>query len=178
MPEQMTSHFLNAFKGWPAPHAIDGHYPINADEETPVYQGTCMALDADLTLVRGVGTSGDMPWWLFPSSEDADVKNNGGDAETENRTWHGTSPGGDALVLCGLACYELVTSEFVEASAADFVPNAKLTSARSGGANDGKVDVGTVGTDTIVGIVTRGIVTKSYDREGLCFMTWYLPPIS
>ena len=172
-PTQMTSETLNALKGWPAPAAVDFHSEFAADITTRVAPGTCVHLDADGKYALGVGTNAVFPLFTFQASDAFAVLNDGGDASTDKGVWVGISPTGQVMALPAKGAYELVSTNFVDA---DYAPNDHLTSPLTG-ANAGKLTVGTVYTDTIVGIVSRGIVDNGYGYDAVAFWPWYIPPI-
>lgn len=168
-PRQMTANTLNALKGWPQPAAVDFHTEFAASVTDEVLPGSVVHLDDDGRYVLGVGTLSVMPLFMFNGSEDPDVKNDGGDAATEKGVWIATSPTGQAMSLVGIGAYELVSTAFVDGT---YNPNDPLTSALAG--NDaGKLDVGTLYTDMIVGIVSRGIVDNGYGYDAVAF--WPFP---
>ena len=101
-----------------------------------------------------------------------DVVNEGGDPATEAGVWVAISPTGQAMSLVAIGAYELVSTRFVSAS---YPPNTHLTSPKTGG-NAGKLVAGTPYTDTIVGVVSRGVVDNGYGFQALAFWPYYLPP--
>lgn len=169
-PRQMTAKTLNALKGWPQPAAVDFHTEF-ADSlaEIEVLPGSVVHLDDDGRYLLGVGTEPVMPLFMFNGSEDPDVKNNGGDPATEKGVWIAINPTGQAMSLVAVGAYELTSTAFVDGT---FNPNDALTSPLSGG-NAGKLTVGTLYTDMIVGIVSRGVVDNGYGFDAVAF--WPFP---
>lgn len=165
----MTRNTLNALKGWPNPAALDFHTEFDPSVPTPVLPGACVHLNSEGKYLLGVGTLKVMPLFLFTGSDDPDVYNDGGDAATDKGAWVPVSPTGQAMSLVATGAYELVTTAFVDGS---FEPNDALTSPLTGG-NAGKLTLGTMHTDMIVGIVSRGVVDNGYGSEALAF--WPCP---
>lgn len=165
MPRQMTANTLNALKGWPQPAAVDFHTEFAASVTDEVLPGSVVHLDDDGRYVLGVGTLAVMPLFMFNGSLDPDVANDGGDAATEKGVWIPISPTGQAMALPAVGAYELVSTAFVDGS---YDPNDPLTSALTG-SDKGKLAVGTLYTDMIVGFVSRGVVDNGYGFDAVAF---------
>lgn len=165
MPRQMTANTLNALKGWPQPAAVDFHTEFAASVTDEVLPGSVVHLDDDGRYVLGVGTLAVMPLFMFNGSLDPDVSNDGGDAATEKGVWIPISPTGQAMALPAVGAYELVSTAFVDGS---YDPNDPLTSALTG-SDKGKLAVGTLYTDMIVGFVSRGVVDNGYGHDAVAF---------
>lgn len=177
-PRQMTANTLNALKGWPSPSAVDFEAKISSAALTtrdPILAGTVMRLNTSGTLELGVGTNAAMPLFLFPNSDDPDVENDGGDASSEAGVFVPIAPTGVVMCLVANGAYELVSTAYVTTDASNMTPNAHLTAAASGG-DEGLLITGTVYTDTIVGVVSRGIVDNGYGHNAVAFWPWYIPP--
>jgi hypothetical protein len=168
-PRQMTKYTLNALKGWPQPSAVDYHTEFGDDVTTEVLPGSVVHLDSEGKYALGVGTERVMPLFMFNGSLDPDVVNEGGDPATEKGVWIGINPTGQAMALVAVGAYELVSTSFVSGT---YDPNDALTSATSGG-DAGKLAVGTMYTDMIVGIVSRGVVDNGYGHDAVAF--WPFP---
>lgn len=166
---QMTQETLNALKGWPQPAAVDFHTEFASDIADRVPAGSCVHLNDDGMYELGVGTLPVMPLFTFQASDDLDVSNDGGDPATDKGVWIGINPTGQCMSLVAIGAYELVTTAFVPG---DFNPNDPLTSPTSG-ANAGLLTVGTMYTDMIVGIVSRGVVDNGYGYDAVAF--WPFP---
>jgi len=80
------------------------------------------------------------------------------------------TPTGQALALVAVGAYELVSTAFVAGS---YPPNTPLTANKSGSAAPGKLRSGTLYTNMIVGIVSRGVVDNGYGKNALAF--WPCP---
>lgn len=169
-PRKMTQYTLNALKGWPQPAAVDFHTEFDESlADTTVLPGSVVHINDAGRYELGVGTSPVMPLFMFNGSDDPDVKNEGGDPATEKGVWIGISPTGQAMALVAVGAYELVSTAFVDG---EYNPNDPLTSP-TGGGNAGKLQVGTLYTDMIVGIVSRGVVDNGYGYDAVAF--WPFP---
>lgn len=165
----MTKNTLNALKGWPNPAAVDYHTEIAPSVTTTVLPGMVTHLDSDGKYALGVGNLPVMPLFMFNGSSDPDVVNDGGDPATEKGAWIAINPTGQAMALVATGAYELVSTAFV---AGTYQPNDPLTSPTSGG-NAGLLALGTMHTNMIVGIVSRGVVDNGYGSEAIAF--WPFP---
>ncbi len=171
-PRQMTQHTLNALKGWPSPHAVD-HAALFSESidvaRLPVLGGSVVRLNAAGKFELGVGTLKVMPLFLFQNSDDPDVENDGGDPATEKGVFIGITPSGKAMALVGMGAYELTSTEFVDDT---YAPNDPLTSALTG-VTAGKIKKGTMYTDMIVGLVSRGVTDNGFGFDAVAF--WPTP---
>lgn len=168
-PRAMTSKTLNALKGWPQPAAVDFNTEFDPDITSEVLPGSVVHLDSDGRYALGVGTLSVMPLFMFNGSNDPDVKNEAPDAATEKDAWIPISPTGQAMALVAVGAYELVSTAFVSGT---YNPNDPLTSP-TGGNDAGKLEVGTLYTDMVVGIVSRGVVDNGYGHDAVAF--WPFP---
>lgn len=173
-PRQMTAYTLNALKGWPAPAAVDFHTTYDpsviADGAVVLAGSVCHLSDAGQYLL-GVGNKAVMPLFMFNSSDDPDVVNDGGDASTTRGVFIPINPTGQAMSLVAVGAYELVSTAFV---ADTYLPNDHLTSALTGG-TAGQLAKGTLWSVTICGIVSRGVVDNGYGNDALAFWPVFLP---
>lgn len=172
-PRQMTANTLNALKGWPQMNAVDYHAELDSGipaGDLPVLAGAVVHLNAAGNFILGVGTDAVMPMFLFNNSDDPDVSNDGGDASTDAGVFVPISPTGHAMALVAVGAYELVSTAYVDAA---YSPNDPLTADKSGGGNPGKLQGGTLYTDMIVGLVSRGVVDNGYGKNALAF--WPCP---
>ena len=172
-PRQMTANTLNALKGWPNMNAVDYHSELDAGVpagDLPVLAGSVVSLNAAGNFILGVGTTAVMPLFLFNNSDDPDVSNDGGDASTDAGVFIPISPTGQAMALVAVGAYELVSTAYV---AAAYAPNDPLTADLSGGGNPGQLQAGTLYTDMIVGLVSRGVVDNGHGKNALAF--WPCP---
>lgn len=168
-PRHMTKYTLNALKGWPAPAAVDYHTEFDSAITDEVLPGTVVHLNSEGKYALGVGNDPVMPLFMFNGSNDPDVQNEGGDAATEKGVWIAINPTGQAMALVAVGAYELVSTAFV---AGTYDPNDPLTAAKTGG-DAGKLAVGTLYTNMIVGLVSRGVVDNGYGEDALAF--WPFP---
>lgn len=169
VPRQMTANTLNALKGWPQPAAVDYHTEFADDITDEVLPGSVVHLDAEGKYALGVGNLAVMPLFMFNGSHDPDVLNEAGDPATEKGVWIPINPTGQAMALVAVGAYELVSTQFVDGQ---YDPNDPLTSATSGD-DAGKLAVGTLYTNMIVGFVSRGVVDNGYGHDALAF--WPFP---
>lgn len=168
-PRQMTAKTLNALKGWPQPAAVDFHTELDASITDVVYAGSVLHLNSAGNYLLGVGTDPVMPLFAFNSSDDPDVINEAGDPATEKGVYVPINPTGQMMALVAVGAYELVSTQFVAGS---YEPNDPLTAAAAGG-DAGKLAVGTLYTDMIVGFVSRGVVDNGYGYDAVAF--WPFP---
>lgn len=165
-PRKMTKETLNALKGWPQMAAVDFHTEFADTVETVVPPGSVVHLNDEGYYELGVGTLAVMPLFMFSGSDDKDVKNDGGDPATEKGVWVSIGPTGQAMALPAVGAYELVSTAFVPGT---YVPNDPLTSPLAPSVNAGKLTVGTLYTDMIVGICSRGVVDNGYGYDAVAF---------
>ena len=168
-PRSMTAYTLNALKGWPQPAAVDFHTEFASTISSVVLAGSVVRLNSAGKYELGVGTNAVMPMFVFNNSDDPDVVNEAPDAATEKGAYVPINPTGQAMALVAVGAYELVSTAYVDA---DYSPNDPLTAATTG-ANAGKLVAGTLYTDMIVGIVSRGVVDNGYGHLALAF--WPFP---
>lgn len=164
-PRQMTANTLNALKGWPQMNAVDYSASFDATVTSVVTAGSVVSLNSAGKFVLGVGNTKVMPLFVFANSDDPDVKNDGGSAATDKGVFIPIGPTGQALALVAIGAYELVSTAYVSGS---YPPNTALTSPTSTG-DAGKLVSGTMHTNMIVGIVSRGVVDNGYGRSALAF---------
>lgn len=168
-PPQMTAQTLNALKGWPQMSAVDFHTEFDAScfgILSRVPAGSVVHLNSSGKYELGVGNLKVMPLFTFHASDALDVQPpQGGDPSTDKGVFVGMSPTGQAMALPAVGAYELVSTAFVAGS---YAPNTPLTSAVSG-ANAGKLAAGTLYTNMVVGLVSRGVVDNGWGHDALAF---------
>lgn len=177
-PRQMTAFTLNALKGWPQPAAVDFHTtydPTVIADGTVVLAGSVCHLSDAGQYVLGVGSKAVMPLFMFNSSDDPDVVNDGGDASTTRGVFIPINPTGQSMSLVAVGALELVSTAFV---ADTYLPNDKLTSPLAPASDAGQLKNGTLWTDTVVGVVSRGVVDNGYGFDAVAFWPWFCPPES
>lgn len=175
-PRQMTSETLNPLKGWGADlHIVDFEAKLDPAITERVPPGACVSLNADLNFVLGVGNVFAMPMFNFQASDAPDVSNDGGDAATDAGVYVPISPTGVMSALVSAGAYELTSTNFN--TARDYPPNTPLTSPRTtgGGVNRGMLTVGVHKTNTICGVVSRGVVDNGYGFDAVAFWPVFLP---
>ncbi len=144
MPRRIpTHHTLDVVKGLRPPNDLDFVAPFAAADLTGTnaiqggiaFAGRCVSLNANGEFIFGVGNY-EMPMFLFSNSDDADVKNDGGDVTTEPDAWKGSTPAGGLKAVVAIMGAEFETTEF-DASANyavnDLLKTAKSVAAAAGG---------------------------------------------
>jgi hypothetical protein len=169
-PRPMTSKTLNALKGWPQLNAVDFHTEYDPSITVEVLPGSVLHLNSDGRYIRGVGNESVMPLFAFSSSIDFDVVNEAPNPATEKGNWVAINPTGQAVSLVAIGAYELVSTAFDPDETYD--PNTALTSPLTTD-NAGKLVPGTLYTNMIVGIVSRGVVDNGYGYDAVAF--WPFP---
>lgn len=172
-PTNMTAETLNALKGWPSMAAVDFQAKLDPTIAVRVPAGSCVRLSSTLTFLLGVGNLFAMPMFTFQASDAADVSNSGGNPATVAGAWVPIAPVGYINALVAIGAYELVSTSFD--TTANFVPNSPVTSPTTG-ANAGLLTLGVAGTNTICGVVSRGVVNNGYGTNALAFWPVFLPP--
>lgn len=172
---RMTDHTLDGIKGWPNPHAVDFVTAISANVTfTPVYSGRVVHLNSAGQYEMG-HTGNQMPLFLFPNSDDPDVSNYGGDPTSDPSVWVSIIPSGQAVALVAVGAYELASTEFD--STKSYPPNTplKASTSNSDSVNGGLLTPATFGTDSICGIVSRGVQANSRGKNSLYFWPVFIP---
>jgi hypothetical protein len=171
VPRNMTAYTLNALKGWPQPAAVDFNTEFSSDIVDVVLPGSVVHLNSSGQYELGIGNLKAMPLFMFNGSDDPDVINESPDPATEKGVWVPINPTGQAMALVGIGAYELVSTSFVSGT---YNPNDPLTSDVSG-SNAGLLEVGTWWTDTICGVVSRGVVDNGYGYDAVAFWPVFIP---
>jgi hypothetical protein len=173
----MTAETLNALKGWPQQSAVD--FTAKFDSTvlaalTRVEAGTVVYLSSTLTFLLGCDNTATnpMPMFTFQASDDPDVANDGGDPSTDIDPYVAISPTGNVMALVACGAYELVSTNYVDAT---YAPNDKLTAATGTGAAAGSLVAGVLGTNVICGTVSRGVVDNGYGVDALAFWPTFFP---
>lgn len=160
-PAQMFEHGLDPIKGWFHMHALDKSAQPADSTDVRLVAGRVVYLDADAKFEVGLGASA-VGIFLWQGRGSYDVLRDDG----------GVGGG----VHSGLVCtggYELESTEFVDAA---YAPNDPLTAENSDASDDkGKLKGGTIGTDTLCGIVSDGKLTNENGIDVLRFWTYFLP---
>lgn len=175
-PRKMTAHTLEAPKGWPSPHAVDFQAKLSANVTTdPVFAGRVVHLNEGGEFEMGVsGTQ--MAMFLFQNSDDPDVKNDGGDPSTDVDVWVAIAPTGKINALVAAGAYELASTEYKSADEASLVPNALLTGNTSNSTSaGGQLELATLGTHAVCGVVSRGVKTNSHLKKEVFFWPVWFP---
>lgn len=177
-PRQMTQYTLNALKGWPNPAALDFEAKLNSAITERVQQGSCVHVDSAGTFSMGCDDTdlNPMPLFTFHASDDPDVTNEAPDASSVSGAFVPIAPTGVMMALVASGAYELVSTNYD--SSGDFVPNDKLTSDTGtdpATGDAGQLKEGTLGTNVICGVVSRGVVNNGYGHNALAFWPCFLP---
>lgn len=176
---KITSHMLDAPKGWPSPYAVDFKAPFNSTAlgnltDGAAFEGRCVHLNANGEYEYGV-TAFQMPLFLLNNSDDADVSNYGGDINQEKGAWNKLWPRGGMAALVAAGAYELATTEYD--TALDYKPNDHLSAATGTSSSAGKLvnNHSPYPATSIVGVVSRGVVKWANGKDQLFFWPVYLP---
>jgi hypothetical protein len=174
----MTANTLNALKGWAANmNALDFHAAVSANVTVTVIPGMVAHLNSVGQLELGV-SGFQMPLFVMPNNTDPDVTVAGGNAVTDVGAFVAGVPAGQVLCLVATGAYELASTFYDLTQAASYVPNAALKAiANNSSATGGQLTIGIAGTDTIVGVVSRGVVGNGYGFNSLAFWTCFLPVV-
>lgn len=169
----IPSEKLDALKGWPNPHAVDFEAKFDPAIDARVPRGSVCHLNANGLLALGCDdpSKNPMPLFVLWSNEDLVVNVPHPSPATTRRTFVPVNPTGVGMALVATGAYELVTTQFVPG---DYLPNDKLTSPTSGD-NAGRIAPGTLGTNVICGIVSRGVVDNGSGYDAIAFWPTVLP---
>lgn len=174
----MGLHTLDGLKGWPQPHAVDFTTTFSPNvaftSGLPVYSGRVVHLNSAGQYEMGCsGTQ--MPLFLFPGSTDPDVQNNGGDPTSLVGVYVAIKPSGEAVSLVAIGAYELLSTEYDNTKS--YPPNTLLTAGTSNtdSTSGGVLTTGTLATNCICGVVSRGVMTNQLGQNALAFWPVYIP---
>lgn len=180
---------LTACKGWFEMAALDFQAAIDPAVTFNVPDGRCMYLytagryPKNCTLRTGL-TNTSMPLFLWHGNNSLDV-NNPGTVTVNGRYMHtAIGPTGIVQALVGKGAYELESTEFDSSKV--YAPNQLLTAtaadtnSTTGGrlTNAGTAASGTKVkqfTDTVCGVVSRGVFTNQDGVQVLAFWPEWLP---
>lgn len=170
---QMFDHELNPRFGWSGDRglALEKTLPVGTNNNK-VFAGSVVFIDDGNVFKLGVPTGTTVtrtriPCFAFQNEDDFDVNPD-----------LGNIAGGVLMALCALGTFELESTEFD--------PNQTYTTgtyltADSGANATGQLAPGTLGTDTIVGIVsetgpnTDGSFENEHGENVIRFYTWFMP---
>lgn len=172
-PNLMYEHALTPLKGWVKSNALD-HSGVVSDNVTfAIPQGRVMHLNDSGEFETGV-TGTQMAIFAFNASDALTVANPGTTA-SGNFVHQAIFPTGVTSGLVATGGYELSSSEFD--SEEEYVPNDTLTAAVANStlATGGVLTLGTVYTDAICGVVSKGVVTNELGVDMLHFWPVYVP---
>ena len=181
-PTAMTEETLDALKGWPNPHAVDFTAKFADAISSRVPRGRVVHLNNSGKYELGCNntTLNPMPLFLFQASDEEDVQGPGSnvpDPSTKKGAYVAINPTGKAQALPAAGAYELYSTEFVSAT---YNPNDKLTAANGTDptTDQGKLQAGSIDTDVICGIVSRGKVDNGYGFDALAFWPVWFPKVT
>ena len=169
-PKQMTAETLNALKGWPSPHALDFPGRLDSAITERVPAGSVVHLNSAGNFAMGVGSNSVMPMFIFQDSDDPDVTNPAPDPSTQRGAFVPVSPTGVLMALVATGAYELTSTNFKTGQT--YNPNTPLTAPTGNdptSGDAGQLEPGTLYTDMIVGLVSRGVVDNGYGFSALAF---------
>lgn len=182
-PRHMTDHTLDTIKNSITnPYHLDFSAKLSSGVTvSPVYAGRVVHLDSNGEFVLGladVARAGHMPIFLWQSSDDFDVLNDGEPGSAQG--WSATSPTGVLTGLVATGGYELETTEFDTSdsySPGDCLTAPDETAAQAGGnkANAGRLEKATAFNKPVCGIVSRGVKTNAHGKSCLYFWSYFLP---
>jgi hypothetical protein len=151
-------HMLNALKAWPGPWALDKEADLEDNEV--VFKGTCMYLNANGNFQAGLACNA-MPVLSVRNSSGSDVRQSPGNIT-----------GGKVAGIVVTGGYEVETTEYDDTQ--NYAPNTPLTAVNTG-VTRGIVTVGTFYIDTVLGVVSDGVITGPYSKGLLRFWTCFIP---
>lgn len=178
---QMYDHFLNPSRGWPDIKSLTTIGKKSASLLYELRAGQCVHQNSTGFFEPGVQLA-QVPLFIFQGSLAKDVSNSGGSQ------WTGIIPAGNIMAIVGTASMELETTEFV--STHTYARNEPLRSPVGLTADDEGLDANdratttssgvlrrdsvTIGTQAVVGFVSRGAVTN-YNTSMLAFWPRSIP---
>jgi hypothetical protein len=167
----MTNDFLGFVKGHTLPTQLD--FTTQYDTGVVAGRGYCLHVDATSKKFKlGVGNKRTMPMFAINGSADRDVINDGGDLSADKGAYAPIVPIGNASAIVATMGIELATPAYD--ITATYAINDHLTSPLTT-ALAGKLVVATVGTNTVVGVVSRGVIDNGFGYNFLTFWTYYYP---
>jgi hypothetical protein len=182
-------HGLSAAKGWFEMAALDFQAAIDPAVTFTVPDGRVMQLytagryPINCTVKTGLSNTS-MPLFLWHGNNSYDVSNNGIIASNGRWDFQAIGPTGIAQMLVGKGAYELESTEFDTTKS--YAPNQLLTAVQADttAATGGLItNVGTAAggtkvkqyTDTVCGVVSRGVFTNQDGVSVLAFWPEWLP---
>lgn len=179
-PLQMTTHTLEAPKGWPSPYAVDYTAKFDPTDLASLpsgiaFAGRCVHVDPSTGYFKMGIAHAQMAMFLWPNSNDPDVSNDGGDPSSVAGAWVAIRPSGNMTALVAAGAYELATTEFDTAQS--YLINQTLTAATGTNAAAGRLtnQSALVATNPVCGVVSRLVTTNSHGQSELSFWPVYCP---
>jgi hypothetical protein len=172
-PGERMTRGLSGIKGWPKLDGID-FAAVVADPDLVIPSGSVVHVNNDGELEPGIGNKFAMPLFTITDSDSYQISDRlGGNPLTDKKAYVTSASSAGVVCIPAIAAVELSSTEFD--TAGTYLPNAALTSPVTG-TNKGKLVTGTVGTHTICGLVSRGVI-PFYEHEALAFWPVFLPPM-
>lgn len=181
-PSQAYDYHLNPVKGWPNPAALDFVAKASSNVLYDLRAGQVCHLNSSGQLEPGAYGK-QMPLFIFQGAAEYDVNTASSDQ------WIPITPSGNIMCLVGIGSVELETTEFVPGLT--YAPNDHLKSTKNGNAatDEGLVSKRptsnssgvltnasvTLYTNTVVGVVSRGLFTNYNKKQMLAFWPVYIP---
>lgn len=160
-PVRMTQNTISILKGPASPENVLDYVSqfVSTTVANLTKRGMCVSLNSAGLYVLGCPLAA-MPMFLYNVGDDLDVNNYGGDPSAERDAWVPTQPSGAARAYVGGGGHELCTTAYVTTSS--YPPNTPLASTTGTGATAGLLRPAVVGTDSIVGVVSQGVVDNGF----------------
>jgi hypothetical protein len=178
-PVRMTAHTLDTIKNSITnPHHLDFTAKLSANVTVdPVYAGRVAHLNEVGEYELGlpdVSRAGHMAIFLWQSSNDPDVSNDGGIA-TEVDGWVAVAPTGEIKGLVASGGFELESTEYD--SDQSYAPGDCLTAtnANSNATTGGRLTKGVAYDVPVCGVVSRGVAQNSHRKNCIYFWSVWLP---
>jgi len=163
-PNQMYDHECNVLKGWWHPHALDKSGALAAGEV--VNAGQVVYLDSVGAFRLGLPENS-MPMFAWPNSADFDVSADVGNIQSQNM-----------MALPCTGSYELQTTAFDSRYVYNTNDHLAVWDTQKSGyiaANKGNLFVDNAYTDTICGVVSKGVTVNDFGKNFLGMWTYFLP---
>lgn len=172
---KMTYRSLNFFKGNlpDMDAALEWVNEMADPDAAELLGGSVVHRDATGKFIPGIGVALKMPMITYRPSKDSFV--DGGDPAVDRGVYTSTANQAGVLAYPCNQPVELFSTQYDEDAEADYDMDAFLTSPAAGDADAGLLTIGTLGTDTIVGQISRGIV-EAWDHKGVAFWPMVIYP--
>ena len=162
-PTQMYDQAFNGLKGWPLPAPLDKTAALDSTVSGLVRRRAVYLDPTATTPTFLMGGPANTPVCFAIQGQN----------ELDANSDVGNISGGNISGLSCLGTFELEVSEYVDGN--DYAPNTPLTVHTVAGDDFAKLTEGAFYTDTIVGIVSDGVLADAYGVDRLRFWTYFLP---